>query len=53
MKEKIFTLVLALTFLTVYITYTSVEGLSLLTLSFIPMIFFLTYLADRKLGRDT
>ncbi|MED3729638.1 hypothetical protein HPB58_09875 [Priestia filamentosa] len=53
MKEKIFTLVLALIFLTVYITHTSVEDLSLPKLLFIPMIFFLAYLADRKLGRDT
>lgn len=53
LKEKIFTLVLALIFLTVYITHTSVENLSLLKLLFIPIIFFLAYLVDRKLGQDT
>jgi len=53
LKEKIFTLVLALIFLTVYITHTSVKNLSLLKLLFIPIIFFLAYLVDRKLGQDT
>ncbi len=52
LKEKIFTLVLALVFLTFYITHTSVENLSPLKLLFIPTIFFLAYLVDRKLGKD-
>lgn len=53
LREKVFILILLSKFLTVYITYTPVKNLSSIKFLFIPAIFSLACLVERKLSQDT